>query len=207
MPTDWNGSPWEDSGKERLIASFTKKAMIDSFLRMCEKRSPDRITVRDIVEDCGINRNTFYYYFRDIYALIEEVFVCWTAELDVVCRSGGDLSVGLCSVARWAIAHQGAVERLFRSFDGGMLEDYFLRAASEPVIEWMRRLSMDFDVSDEAVRYVGTTVATGFSGELRRWIRDGMREDPELMVRRYAVIWLLSPEDRLLAYDLAFRKD
>ncbi len=52
--------------------SFTKKAIMDSFLHLIEKKPLDKITVRDIVDDCGINRNTFYYYFQDIYAVLEE---------------------------------------------------------------------------------------------------------------------------------------
>lgn len=54
------------------MPSFTKKAIMESFLRLMEKKPLDKITVRDIVDDCGINRNTFYYYFQDIYAVLEE---------------------------------------------------------------------------------------------------------------------------------------
>lgn len=54
------------------MPSFTKKAIMDSFLHLMEKKPLEKITVRDIVDDCGINRNTFYYYFQDIYAVLEE---------------------------------------------------------------------------------------------------------------------------------------
>ena len=55
------------------MPSFTKKAILASFLHLLSKKSFDKITVRDIVDDCGINRNTFYYYFQDIYAVLEEL--------------------------------------------------------------------------------------------------------------------------------------
>ncbi len=55
------------------MPSFTKKAIIESFLRIASKKPLDKITVRDIVDDCGVNRNTFYYYFQDIYAVLEEI--------------------------------------------------------------------------------------------------------------------------------------
>ncbi len=55
------------------MPSTTKQAIIASFLRLAAKKSPDKITVRDIVDDCGVNRNTFYYYFQDIYAVMEEL--------------------------------------------------------------------------------------------------------------------------------------
>ena len=56
------------------MAQFTKQAIINSFLKLLEETPLDKITVKDIVEDCGINRNTFYYYYHDIYALLEELF-------------------------------------------------------------------------------------------------------------------------------------
>ena len=55
------------------MPSFTKRAIIESFLHLAGKKPLDKITVRDIVDDCGVNRNTFYYYFQDIYAVLEEL--------------------------------------------------------------------------------------------------------------------------------------
>lgn len=55
------------------MPSFTKKAIIESFLQIAGRKPLEKITVRDIVDDCGINRNTFYYYFQDIYAVLEEL--------------------------------------------------------------------------------------------------------------------------------------
>ena len=40
---------------------------------MLEERPLSNITVKDIVEKCGINRNSFYYHYQDIPALIEEI--------------------------------------------------------------------------------------------------------------------------------------
>ena len=40
-------------------------------MHLVEQKSVKKITVRDIVEACGITRNTFYYYFHDIYEVLE----------------------------------------------------------------------------------------------------------------------------------------
>ncbi len=55
------------------MANFTKKAIRESFLKLLTQRPLSQITVKDIVADCGINRNTFYYYFEDISNLIENI--------------------------------------------------------------------------------------------------------------------------------------
>ena len=55
------------------MANFTKKAIVASFIKLLTERPLSQITVKDIVTDCGVNRNTFYYYFEDIPKLIETV--------------------------------------------------------------------------------------------------------------------------------------
>ena len=53
----------------------TKEALAEAFEGLLEKRSIDKITVKDIVTECGVNRQTFYYHFRDIYDLMEWALV------------------------------------------------------------------------------------------------------------------------------------
>lgn len=48
------------------MAKFTKAAIAQSFMKLLNKQTFDKITVKDIVDDCGINRNTFYYNYSDI---------------------------------------------------------------------------------------------------------------------------------------------
>ena len=36
-----------------------------------EKKPLSKITVSEIITDCGVNRKTFYYHFQDIYALLK----------------------------------------------------------------------------------------------------------------------------------------
>ena len=55
------------------MSKFTQQAIIDTFLKMLACKSLDKITVKEIVNECGINRNTFYYYYKDIYDLLEDV--------------------------------------------------------------------------------------------------------------------------------------
>ena len=53
------------------MSQVTKRALEASLKKLLLERPLDKITVTDIAEDCGINRMTFYYHFRDIYDLVE----------------------------------------------------------------------------------------------------------------------------------------
>ena len=48
-----------DRKGEYCMANFTKKAIRDSFVKLLNEKPISQITVKDIVEDCGVNRNTF----------------------------------------------------------------------------------------------------------------------------------------------------
>lgn len=49
-----------------------KQAIQDAFRTLLLAKSLDKITVRDIVEECGVTRNTFYYHYEDIYDLFDD---------------------------------------------------------------------------------------------------------------------------------------
>ncbi len=52
----------------------TKLLIAGSLRKLMKKKSLDKIKIREIVEDCGVNRQTFYYHFQDIYALVEWIY-------------------------------------------------------------------------------------------------------------------------------------
>lgn len=53
------------------MSQVTKRALEASLKNLLLKKPLEKITINDITEDCGINRMTFYYHFKDIYDLIE----------------------------------------------------------------------------------------------------------------------------------------
>lgn len=55
------------------MANFTGRAIKETFLELLNQRPLNDITVKDIVEACGINRNSFYYHFEDLPSLVDEM--------------------------------------------------------------------------------------------------------------------------------------
>ena len=55
----------------------TKRALAASLKHLLLQKPLTKITIRDIAEDCGVSRMTFYYHFKDIYDLAE-----WTCAED-----------------------------------------------------------------------------------------------------------------------------
>ena len=53
------------------MSQVTKRALEQSLKNLLLKKPLTKITINDIADDCGINRMTFYYHFKDIYDLVE----------------------------------------------------------------------------------------------------------------------------------------
>ncbi len=59
--------------KQPQITAQTKQNLIEAFWSLyCEQRI-EKITVKDITNKAGYNRGTFYEYFTDVYAVLEEL--------------------------------------------------------------------------------------------------------------------------------------
>lgn len=59
----------------------TKLMLAESLRNLMRKKPLDKIKIHEIVDACGVNRQTFYYHFQDIYALVEWMYQHDTMEL------------------------------------------------------------------------------------------------------------------------------
>ena len=53
------------------MARNTKWAIIEAYIELIKTKNIDKVTVKDVVEVCGITRQTFYYHFQDLLDVIE----------------------------------------------------------------------------------------------------------------------------------------
>ena len=62
------------------MSQTTKRALEASLKKLLLRKPLNKITISDITEDCGVNRMTFYYHFKDIYDLVD-----WILMEDAAC--------------------------------------------------------------------------------------------------------------------------
>jgi transcriptional regulator len=65
--------------KHEITSLNTKKTLSASLKKFMAHKPLSKISVSEIIADCGVNRKTFYYHFEDIYALLK-----WTLEQETV---------------------------------------------------------------------------------------------------------------------------
>ena len=53
---------------------ITKKALADAMKELMTDKPMEKITIADIVNHCNMNRQSFYYHFKDKYELVNWIF-------------------------------------------------------------------------------------------------------------------------------------
>ena len=61
------------------MAIDTKQMITEKLFELLSREKSENVTVKRLVEECGISRQTFYYHFQDIYDLLK-----WTLEQEAI---------------------------------------------------------------------------------------------------------------------------
>lgn len=61
----------DDVLKHEVTSLNTKKLLASSLKKLMEHKTFSKISVTEIINDCGLNRKTFYYHFEDVQALLK----------------------------------------------------------------------------------------------------------------------------------------
>ena len=59
--------------KSYTASGQTKRAMADALKKLMTQKPLDKITIQELMEQCGMKRQNFYYHFEDIYDLLRSI--------------------------------------------------------------------------------------------------------------------------------------
>lgn len=162
----------------------TQQIIQTAFIRLLNQKPLDRITVKDIVSECNVSRNTFYYYYQDIYALLEQVLLDETEQALQVDFTDSNWPEGVIRSAHFALRNRRAIYHIFRSDGRRFLERYLNRVVGEVVGRYVRQQAVDIHPDEKDVRLVTMFYRKALTGIMMDWMAHGMKDDPEQVIRR-----------------------
>lgn len=167
---------------QSITTELTKRLMAESLKKLMIQKPLNKISIREIVEDCGVNRQTFYYHFQDIYALLEwiinqeivsvledtESFLTWQeAGLYLLKYLEKNSTVVLC-----------ALNSLGRTAIKQLLYADVVNVATQIITQ----ISSDINVDEESFNHVVHYYAISFGALLEDWLSNGMKRSPEEVI-------------------------
>ena len=155
------------------MSQTTKRALEASFKKLLLEKPLNKITINDITEDCGVNRMTFYYHFKDIYDLVDWILAEDEAYLDVL---------------RQLQDNKTLVLNVYRSVGREQVEQYLYRLLDPILKDFADRECHDITVQDADKQFVVDFYKYALVGMTLEWTRRDMRGDPKKMVERVSTM-------------------
>ena len=161
------------------MKELVKDAIANSFVELADEKPFKQITVKDIMQKCGISKQTFYNYFRDKYDLMNYVYLSGVEA--VIAQVGG-------YHADMQKAGQGAAElcrgkgkyfiTISKIDEQNNFSEYYYRHTYD---YYVRRITNNFGkeaLTKEVIQALEFNCA-GTQKLFVDWIRNGMVESPE----------------------------
>jgi len=169
------------------MAKQTQKFIMSTFMQLLEGESLDKITVRDIVEECEINRNTFYYHYSDIYDLLDDVFRVETEkfmseDVDENTTFGEEYERAACFVLKY----KKAILHIYDSKKRDVLQNYLETLAFSFISRFVKKEADGYGLPDEDIDYITGFYTHAIVGNTLGWIKRKLPSGQEKFIARTA---------------------
>lgn len=139
---------------EYSMSQMTKQALANSLKSLLQKKTLNKITIKDIVDDCGVNRQTFYYHFQDVYDLVDWIF---HHDFERLLKDYSDYTnwhQGCRRILDYMQENRSLVLNVYHSVNRVQLEDY-LKSWLKPILSSIvNEVAQSMEISQENREFV-----------------------------------------------------
>ena len=159
------------------MPTFTKQAIKANFWMLLKQYPLRDITVKMIVEHCGINRKSFYYHYQDVPALLGEII---KERIDKMLENFHDVSSiedGLDIVLRDLIAEKTAIQHIYYSVSRDVFEAAQMQLCDYVVRGYIHDIAAKYALSEQDEELLVRFYRGQCFGIIMDWMMQGMPED------------------------------
>ena len=167
------------------MAKFTKRAIMLSLLKLLKQKSVDKVTVKDICDECEINRNTFYYYFSDIYDVLDSILVEET-ERNIDITEDATFYETYSKAASVIIEYRAAVINVYNSRNRDIIEKYLHNTTEYLVGLFVKRYCKGHKLTEDDREYITCFYSYSIVGIVSRWIGEEMPPYDKDLIKRFS---------------------
>lgn len=166
------------------MLQLTKKAIVNSFIKLLNEKPLDKITVKNIAEDCGINRNTFYYHFSDIRELTVYTIDSQIHSVSELDFNGDSWVDSFVEAAKFVIDNKKVVYNIYNSLNRETVENYLNTVAFKVTDNFVSAKAVGIDADKSDIELIKDFYMSALVGIICKWLENGMDKDPDIVIRR-----------------------
>jgi len=185
------------------MSNLTEKAIIYTLNEMLKRRTIDKITVKDLTEECGISRNTFYYHFHDIYEVLTRYFIEQTDALLKEHESDESWEKIFIAGLNFLYENKTAIDHIYWSVDGDALDRFLDKVVYNYVRGVIQEESGSGRFREKTISIAADFYKNALLGAVERWIEDDMNESPDHLAHLYNSVFSGTMESLLSSIEKA----
>lgn len=170
------------------MSEITKRALEDSLKKLLLVKPLNKITINDIAEDCGVNRMTFYYHFKDIYDLVEWACVEDAGKALQNNKTYDTWEQGFVRIFYAVKDNKPFVMNVYRCVSREQVESYLAPLVDNLLMGVVEEQSDGLVVRDEDKKFVAKVYSYILIGIMLEWIAADMSGEPEVIVDKLATV-------------------
>lgn len=170
------------------MTQTTKRALAASLKRLLAEKPLSKITITDITEDCEVNRQTFYYHFKDIYDLVEWIYTSEAAKALDGKKTHDTWQQGFLQIFMYVSENKNFIINTYGSLSRAHLDRFLLEETYQLLIGVVEELAADIPVREDDKQFIANFYKYGFVGQMLEWIGKGMKEKPEEIVNHLGIM-------------------
>jgi len=172
------------------MTQFTQKAIIETFLRLLNTMPLNQITVQMIADECGISRNTFYYHFGDVYALLETIFQQMFEESLAESKKCNTRLEEIRVYLSLFLENRQAVYHIYDSMNHRLITKYIYDVTTDSISELVQNAIGSVPISEENLRLITFMYQSLFLGFIEEWLHRGLKGDPSAEIEKAERLFL-----------------
>lgn len=162
----------------------TERDIIQALWSLLGEKPYNKITVQDIVNRCGVNRNTFYYHFQDIPSLTEESIRIWTDSVIQANRLPESAAQCVELMFQSCIKVKPILMNLYRSAQREYFQQGLFRIAGHLAQRYIEIVTQGYVVPGEDRAALTDFYRCTMTGAFLEWMESGMSEDGLFRAKR-----------------------
>ena len=165
-------------------AEITKHAIAQSTKELMRSLPFASISVSDITRRCGINRNTFYYHFRDKFDVIRWIFYTEITPLVRDSMDANSWADSLSRLCRYMQENRTFYLNALTVAGQNSFAECLLEFSQSLVAEVLRSADREGSLPEEDAAFVSRFYAYSLIGIVLDWARESMTADPQPTICR-----------------------
>lgn len=183
------------------MANFTRSAIKSSFIKLLNDRPLSQITVKDIVNDCGVNRNTFYYYFHDIPSLIKDIIMEEAKYIIQKYPSADTIQDFMESVITYMLERKTLFLHIYHSVNREIFEQYLWQVCEHIVVLYVDSVLNNRQISEDDHHIIVQYLKTLSFGIISGWLQSGLNDDIRIFFHRIYDLKKGTVEEMIRRFD------